>query len=182
MFGGDGTLLSAARSLAGTGIPMLGVNMGKLGFLAEYNVEHLQKHFPQILSGQIQAIERMMLEVAVFAGAERRFASPAANDVAIFSGPPFRMIDLHVEQGGRHIAQYLGDGLVVVELAAHDVRIETDAADVLAHAVDQQHVDRVERQPGHPLPGQGEQLRLAGLEPRRLDRLDQGRFVHDWTP
>ena len=76
-----------------------------------------------------------------------------------------------------HLGRLAGDGLVVVELAAHDVRIEAHAADVLAHAVDHQHVDRVERQAGHPLAGQGEQLRLAGFELRRLDGLDQGRFV-----
>ena len=61
--------------------------------------------------------------------------------------------------GGRSVSPWglAGDGLVVVELAAHDVRIEAHAADVLAHPVDQQHVGRVERQPGHPLAGQGQQ-------------------------
>jgi NAD+ kinase len=113
VFGGDGTLLAAARMLAGTGVPLLGVNMGKLGFLAEFNVEHMQKHFDDILTGKVPAAERMMLDVRVENCEAHRLHSPAANDLAISAGPPFRMIDLHVEQGGCQIARYLGDGLVV---------------------------------------------------------------------
>lgn len=113
IFGGDGTLLSAARALVGSDTPMLGVNMGKLGFLAEFNVEHLQKHFEEILSGKIAPVERMMLEVCINNCGKHRFCSPAANDVAISAGEPFRMIDLHVAQGETQISRYLGDGLVV---------------------------------------------------------------------
>lgn len=113
VFGGDGTLLSAARMLADFNTPLLGVNMGKLGFLAEFNVEHMQKHFEQVLQGQVTARERMMLQVQVHSRGKKVFSSPAANDLAIASGPPFRMIDLHVTQGASEISQYLGDGLVV---------------------------------------------------------------------
>ena len=114
VFGGDGTLLSAARKLAHTGVPLLGVNMGKLGFLAEFSVEHLQKHFGQILAGEIQPTERIVLDVCVYGEAgEEAFRSPAANDVAICSGEPFRMIDLSVARGDDHIARYRGDGLIV---------------------------------------------------------------------
>ena len=115
VFGGDGTLLAAARMLAGTEVPLLGVNMGKLGFLADFDVAHMKKHFEEFLHGGIEPTDRMMLEVCV----ERRrpdgpaFCSPAANDVAISAGAPFRMIDLQVTQGRSEIARYLGDGLVV---------------------------------------------------------------------
>ena len=113
VFGGDGTLLAAARMLAPAGVPLLGVNMGKLGFLAEFDVEHMQKHLPEILSGAVRSVERMMLEVAVSCAARQTFCSPAANDVAICAGSPFRMINLEVVRDGEHIADYLGDGLVV---------------------------------------------------------------------
>ncbi len=113
VLGGDGTLLGAARWLAPVGVPLLGVNLGKLGFLAEYNLEHLQKHFGDIVSGRIQPVERMMLEISVGTDDAGGFASLAANDVAICAGPPFRMVDLHLEQGGSEVARYLGDGLVV---------------------------------------------------------------------
>jgi NAD+ kinase len=113
VFGGDGTLLSAARALAGAGVPLLGVNLGKLGFLADYSVEHLRKHLDDVLAGSVVPTERMMLDVRRSAGGKERFASPAANDVAIAAGPPFRMIDLNVARGDDAVARYLGDGLVV---------------------------------------------------------------------
>lgn len=111
VFGGDGTFLAAARALAPCGIPLLGVNMGKLGFLAEFSVEHLRKHFDAILAGEVPPSERMMLHVRK-EGSET-FASLAANDLAIGAGEPFRMIDLLVESGPTRISRYLGDGLVV---------------------------------------------------------------------
>jgi NAD+ kinase len=114
VFGGDGTLLSAARALAGTSMPLLGVNMGKLGFLAEFSVEHMQKHFAAILRGEVQPTERMMLDVCIHCGrGEEAFHSPAANDVAICAGGPFRMIDLSVARGDERIARYRGDGLII---------------------------------------------------------------------
>lgn len=113
VFGGDGTLLGAARMLADFGVPLLGVNMGKLGFLAEFNVEHMQKHLDEILSGKVPPTRRMMLNVCVWSQGKRTFCSPAANDVAVCAGPPFRMIDLFVSQDGQEIAKVLGDGLVV---------------------------------------------------------------------
>ncbi len=113
VFGGDGTLLAGARMLADTGIPLLGVNMGKLGFLAEFNVEHMKKHFDEILEGKVQPTERMMLDVCVTDCETHGLRSPAANDVAISAGSPFRMIDVNVSQGGTMIAQYLGDGVVI---------------------------------------------------------------------
>ena len=113
VFGGDGTLLAAARKLSRMGVPLLGVNMGKLGFLAEFDVEHMKRHVEKFLAGEVAPAERMMLEVRVDGRDNRSFHSPAANDVAIASGRPFRMIDVVVTQGGRHMASYFGDGLVV---------------------------------------------------------------------
>ena len=113
VFGGDGTLLAAARLLAVAGVPLLGVNMGKLGFLAEFNVEHMQKHLDDILSGAIQPTRRMMLEVRLRGAAPWGLCSLVTNDVAICAGAPFRMIDLSVDQGPNHISRYLGDGLVI---------------------------------------------------------------------
>jgi len=113
VFGGDGTLLAAARAVAPREIPLLGVNMGKLGFLADFSVEHLQRHFDDILAGKVQPVERMMLEVCVSQSERHAFCSPAANDVVISAGRPFRMIDLNVTRGEDQIARYLGDGLVI---------------------------------------------------------------------
>jgi len=113
VFGGDGTLLAAARALAETDVPLLGVNMGKLGFLADFSVEHMQKHLDAILAGEVRPVARIMLHVHVCRGGTETFSSHVANDVAIAAGPPFRMIDLNVARGDDHVARYLGDGLVI---------------------------------------------------------------------
>jgi len=113
VFGGDGTLLAAARALAETGIPLLGVNLGKLGFLAEFTVEQMQQHFADILAGRVKPTERMMLKAQVANCESHTLSATAVNDVAIHAGPPHRMIDLVVAHGGRRVSQYLGDGLVV---------------------------------------------------------------------
>lgn len=113
VFGGDGTLLAAARRVACAGIPLVGVNMGKLGFLADYSVEHLQRHLDDILAGKVAPTERMMLQVQVHSAGGVDFDSPVANDVAITAGPPFRMIELHVAKDGENVATYMGDGVVV---------------------------------------------------------------------
>lgn len=113
VFGGDGTLLAAARLLHALEMPLLGVNMGKLGFLAEYNVEHMQKHFEEFFDGKVPATQRIMFDVRVLSGGRETFRSPAVNDVCISAGPQFRMIGLSVAQGELAIARYLGDGLVI---------------------------------------------------------------------
>ncbi len=112
VFGGDGTLLAAARAVAPAGIPLMGVNMGKLGFLADFSVEHMQKHLDDILAGAIQPLERLMLQVRADDGGGA-ISSLAANDVAVAAGDPFRMIDLRVVQDEEEIGSYLGDGVVV---------------------------------------------------------------------
>jgi NAD+ kinase len=111
-FGGDGTLLTAARMVAERGMPIMGVNLGKLGFLVDFNIEHMQLHLDDILAGNMKFTERMMLQVRVGEG-HGAFTSFAANDIAVVAGPPFRMIELHVGHGQQQVASYLGDGVVV---------------------------------------------------------------------
>jgi NAD+ kinase len=113
VLGGDGSILAAARALARTNTPLLGVNMGKLGFLAEFNIEQMQKHFDDILAGKIPPTRRIMLDISVQQDNKKTFNSPVANEVAISAGKPFRMIDLDVSRGSETIAKYLGDGLVI---------------------------------------------------------------------
>lgn len=112
--GGDGTLLSAARTLAPSGIPLLGVNMGKLGYLAEYSLEGLRDNLAKVLTGEVKPQNRMMLQVHVkSSNGEPIFTSLAANEIAISAGHPFRMIDLQVSQGQMQVARYLGDGIIL---------------------------------------------------------------------
>jgi len=113
VLGGDGTLLGVARSLVGRQIPLIGVNLGKLGFLAEFSVEEVKTHFEAAVSDDSLVSRRAMLDVAV----ERQGAPVASvlavNDCVVQMGPPFRMIQLDVAVDGSHLTRMRGDGLIV---------------------------------------------------------------------
>ena len=80
VFGGDGSIISAARSLAQSSVPVIGVNLGKLGFLAEFSVDELKKYFDDIMSGNVLIDKRMMLSCKVFSDSREKFQSLAVND------------------------------------------------------------------------------------------------------
>lgn len=103
VLGGDGTLLAAARHLIDLQLPFLGVNFGKLGFLAEFGNDDLRHNWDSIVSGDCPTSQRVMLEVSLFdrredAIGERdgRYAFLGLNDAVITAGPPFRMIELEL--------------------------------------------------------------------------------------
>jgi NAD+ kinase len=113
VFGGDGSIIAAARQLSQSGVPVIGVNVGKLGYLAEFSVEELKEFFPRLGSGEVTIEKRMMLLCRVLRGKKERFCSTAVNDVFITAGPPFRMIELKMSVNGRHLGECVSDGLVV---------------------------------------------------------------------
>ena len=112
--GGDGTVLGAARAAAGFGIPILGVDHGRLAFLTELAPEELEAHIPRLLHGKFRIEERMMLE-AVARGADDRPLDPmpALNDVIVGRGSLGRPSDLHVEVDGEMIGEVRADAIVV---------------------------------------------------------------------
>ena len=128
ILGGDGTFLSQARWLIDAAVPVLGINFGKLGFLAEYTIDALKRHWPSITAGQCRMTTRMMLEVALFPEnaphwgenselPEPVFASNAMNDVVITAGPPFRMIELELaiepSVAETSATSFNGDGVIL---------------------------------------------------------------------
>ena len=116
VFGGDGSIISAARNLSKAGMPLIGVNLGKLGFLAEFSVSEFKKFFNDIVSGKVPIERRMMLSCKVFSNStpsQQRFSSSAVNDVFITAGPLHRMIELKVVVDGQPIAGCVGDGLII---------------------------------------------------------------------
>ncbi|MHC4619329.1 MAG: NAD(+)/NADH kinase [Planctomycetota bacterium] len=113
VFGGDGTIISAARQLSQCNVPVIGVNLGKLGYLAEFSVEELREFFGQIMEGKAVIEKRMMLKCRVLRGGSEEFSSAAINDVFINSGPPFSMIELKISVDGQALASCISDGLVV---------------------------------------------------------------------
>ncbi len=128
VLGGDGTMLAQARHLADLKIPLLGVNFGKLGFIAEFNVEDLGRHWSSIAAGTCRTTERILIDVLVFDGEAAdcqsdhldmehcKFCSLALNDAVITAGRPFRMLemDLSIEPDGESAAtRVAGDGIIV---------------------------------------------------------------------
>ncbi len=113
VFGGDGTILSAARQLCQSKIPVIGVNAGKLGFLAEFSIDELIALFDRIVSGQIAIEERMVLQCSLFRGEEEISSLTAVNDVVITAGWPFSMIELRISIEEQPLAGCIGDGILV---------------------------------------------------------------------
>lgn len=113
VFGGDGSITSAARQLSQVNVPVIGVNLGKLGFLAEFSLEELKKFFPSLTSGKARIEKRMMLGCKISSNDEEIFCSAAINDVFIMAGPPFKMIELKISVDGQSLAGCISDGLVI---------------------------------------------------------------------
>jgi len=113
VFGGDGTIISAARQLSECSVPVIGVNLGKLGYLAEFSIEELKSSFERIIRRKAIIEKRMMLSCSVWGDGGQEFSAAAINDVFINSGPPFRMIELQISVDGQALASCVSDGLVI---------------------------------------------------------------------
>ncbi len=113
VLGGDGTILAAARAMGTGQIPLIGINMGKLGYLAAFNLEELDAQVDRVLADDGLISPRMMLEVAVNGGGREKLSSIAVNDCVVQAGPPFRMIALSVRLNDSQLTRIVGDGLIV---------------------------------------------------------------------
>jgi NAD+ kinase len=113
VFGGDGTILTAASCLRGSNIPVIGVNVGKLGFLAEFSPKEVEDLFDRIVRGDIETERRMMLHCVVTHGGRQTFSAIAINDVVITAGPPFSMVELRITVSGQDLANCISDGVII---------------------------------------------------------------------
>jgi NAD+ kinase len=115
VLGGDGTLLSVADCIgaAGTGIPMLGVNFGSLGFLTEVTLPELYPSLEAALNGHARIEERMMLHSTTMRSGATFADHIALNDVVVTKGARSRMIDLSVTVGDEFVTRVKADGLIV---------------------------------------------------------------------
>jgi len=118
VFGGDGSIISTARNVSKASLPVIGVNVGKLGFLAEFSVAELKDFFPRLKKGTVPIDKRMMLKCRIFSdgrGEDRdeKFCSAAINDIYITAGPPFRMVELKILVDGQPLAGCVTDGLII---------------------------------------------------------------------
>ena len=113
VFGGDGTILSAARDLSETNIPVIGVNVGRLGFLAEFSLEELKQLFDRVVTEKKLIEKRMMLKCTITGRNKKKMVAKAINDVVVTAGPSYSMIDLKMKVGGQSLAGCISDGLII---------------------------------------------------------------------
>ena len=110
---GDGTFLSAARSLVDQDVPLLGVNLGRLGFLADIMPDEMSDRLNEILDGDFFEERRFLLEVAVERGAERIYSGSALNEAVTHKSSMARLVELEIHIDGHLVNSQRSDGLIV---------------------------------------------------------------------
>lgn len=134
VLGGDGTMLAQARAMIDLDAPLLGVNFGKLGFLAEFSIDEVMQAWPRLVAGELRCTRRMMLQIDLFgpdlprclgelegrvadSAAVPRHSGVAMNDAVVSAGPPFRLIDIELAvdpaASGGAATTFSGDGVIV---------------------------------------------------------------------
>lgn len=111
--GGDGTVLKAARLIAGSRIPLLGINLGGLGFLTASARAGALECLEAALGGNCRAEERMMLRVSLVRSGKEICAHVALNDAVIAKGAVSRLMALETYIGGEYLVSYVSDGLII---------------------------------------------------------------------
>ena len=115
VLGGDGTFLRAARAVAEVDVPLLGVNLGKVGFLSKVETPGLEAVLAQLIDGQFEIENRMALQATINPGGSNEVGEVffALNEIAVARGSLARVCRLEVEIGPSHLATFTADGLVV---------------------------------------------------------------------
>jgi NAD+ kinase len=113
VFGGDGTVIGVARALGTNQIPLIGVNVGKLGFLAEFSVDELKASMERAVCDDSLVTRRIALHVTIKHDGRVQDTSVAINDCVIHAGPPYRIVRLGISINGEHLTTVAGDGLII---------------------------------------------------------------------
>ncbi|MFZ3208324.1 MAG: NAD(+)/NADH kinase [Geobacteraceae bacterium] len=113
VLGGDGTLISVARLVGDREAPILGVNLGSLGFLTEITLEELYPALESCLAGDFRVSERTMLRAAIERDGKEMGAYQVLNDAVVNKGALARIVDLEVAVNGRYLTTFKADGLII---------------------------------------------------------------------
>lgn len=113
VLGGDGTLLSVAGLVGDKGIPILGVNVGGLGFITEITLNEIQEGIDRIIAGHYLLEERIMLSASVYRGRRKVFKASALNDVVIHKSALARMIEFDTHINQMYVTALRADGLIL---------------------------------------------------------------------
>jgi len=113
VLGGDGTLLDVARMLAPFGIPLVGVNQGRLGFLTDISIDTVQRTISGMLRGEFVTEKRILLSASVQRDSQHMFDSLAFNDVVLHRGNNSSMLEFEVRINGEYLYNQRADGLII---------------------------------------------------------------------
>jgi NAD+ kinase len=113
VLGGDGTMLGIGRRLAPHGVPLIGINQGRLGFITDIALEGYQSVLKPMLEGQYEEELRAMMQASVMRDGRCVFSATAMNDVVVNRGATTGMVELRVEVDGRFVANQRADGLII---------------------------------------------------------------------
>ena len=113
VFGGDGTVLRAARALSPLDIPILGVNLGRVGFLTATTIDQFDASMSDVLAGRFKIEERALLDARLVRGGKEIVRALALNDVVVARGKQVRSINVAVRVDGEPLIVYWADGLII---------------------------------------------------------------------
>jgi NAD+ kinase len=113
VLGGDGSILRTARWMGYDQVPVLGVNLGRLGFLADVRGDEVAAALDGIAAGRFRLVDHLMFECEVHRAGRRIHHQLGLNEVSILAGPPFSMIEIRLVVDGDLATTYRGDGLIV---------------------------------------------------------------------
>ncbi len=113
VLGGDGSILQAARQMGTNQLPVLGVNCGRLGFLAALSPDDFLNAWPEVCEGGFDIVSHLMLRATLIRGGQALATQLALNEVAILGGPPFSILDIDLYADGHLATRYRCDGLII---------------------------------------------------------------------
>lgn len=113
VLGGDGSILRASRQMGTRQIPILGVNLGKLGFLAGINPEELISVLPEVASGRCRVLDHLMFTCSIVRGGQLLQQQLGLNEVVITAGPPFSLLNVNLYVDSDLVTTYSCDGLII---------------------------------------------------------------------
>lgn len=112
VLGGDGAILRAAYQMGWHPVPVLGINLGRLGFLAELNLDEFDAACSRLLAGDYSVTKHVVLEVSV-QGRTQRGPFRVLNEIVVSSGPPFKLVDIDLQIDSEPVTVFSGDGLII---------------------------------------------------------------------
>jgi NAD+ kinase len=111
--GGDGTMLGIGRQMAQYGVPLIGINQGRLGFITDIPLDHFEATLQPMLAGVYEEDHRSLMQARVMRGGHCVFSALAMNDVVVNRGATAGMVELRVEVDGHFVANQRADGLII---------------------------------------------------------------------